>query len=59
MNLESFAEKINRLSEIENYEKRDNVTVDQAGFTVKKNEMVWKLFKRKSFVNSTIRDFLF
>ena len=34
MNLESFAEKINRLSEIGNYEKRNNVTVDQARFTV-------------------------
>ena len=59
MHLESFAEKINTPSEIESYEKRNNVTVDQARFTVKKNEMVWKLFKRKSFVNSTIRDIFF
>ena len=36
MNLESFAAKINSLSEIEDYEKTDNETIEQASFTVKK-----------------------
>ena len=36
MNLKSFAERINSLSEIENYEKKDNVSLEQARFTVKK-----------------------
>ena len=47
MNSESFAEKLNRLSEIENYEKRDNVTVDQARFTVKKMRWFGNCSKEK------------
>ena len=39
MNLESFADKINSLREIENYEKKDNFTVEKSIFTGKK--MKW------------------
>ena len=46
MNLESFAKKIDLLREIEEYEDRSKInemTVVQSRFTIKKNEMVWKL----------------
>ena len=47
MHLELFAEKINTLSEIESYEKRDNVTVDQARFTIKKMRWFGNCSKEK------------
>ena len=48
MNLKFFAERINSLSEIENYEKKDNVTVEQARFTVKKNDMILETVQKKT-----------
>ena len=49
MNLESFAAKINSLSEIEDNEKTDNETIEQGRFTVKKNEMVLETVEKKKF----------
>ena len=52
MNLESFAKRISSLREIEEYEDESEMkeaTVDQSGFTVKKNEMVLETVQKKKF----------
>ena len=50
MNLESFAERITSLREIEEYEDRSKIketTAAQSRFTLKRNEMVLETLQKK------------